>query len=122
MEDILARSGQGSNGPPMEGVNQGNNGMTALPILVMGIFTSRLNGAFIRFSPRIREEDFLHASLLTNFLGQFYLRLGVVEVGYVVKLMNLVCNSLSPNIIIYPKGGNPNARAQIDVVLARLIL
>ena len=65
MEHILTCSGQGCYRTAMEAINKRNDDITTITVFVMTIFTSRLDGTFVRFGTRVTEEHLFHARPFT---------------------------------------------------------
>ena len=70
MEDVLTGCGQSGHGPSMEGIDEGDDGISSISILVIGIFPCPFDGTFIGFGSGIGEEDFFHACLFADHFGQ----------------------------------------------------
>ena len=118
VEVVLARGGQGGQGPAVEGVYQGDDGIAVRALLCGGILSRHLDGALVGLRAGVGEEDLLHAGSFAQELGELGTGLGVVEVGDVLELHGLVADGLGPGLIAEAEAGNADAGAQVDVLFA----
>ena len=118
MEMILSGSRQGGQGTAMEAVYQRHDGITVRPLLLGGILSCHLDGAFVGFRAGVGEEDLLHAGLLAQQLCQFRAGLGIVQVGGVLHLAQLFGDSRHPGLVTEAESGDADAAAHIHIRLA----
>ena len=109
---------QGGNGPAVEAVLQGDDGITAVAIFVVRIFAGRLDGTFVGFGTGVGEEDFLHACLLAEFFSQDGLRFRKEDVGNMAQFMELRFDGFDPHIIADTEDVDGNAGTEVDIFLA----
>ena len=118
----LAGGGQGGDGPTMEAVFQGHNGVVFRPLLVAGILPCGFDGAFVGLCAGVGEEDLFHPGFLAQLLGQQNTGLGVVEIGGVLQHAQLRRHRLLPLLVGDTEGGDADAAAHVDVALAIFII
>ena len=118
MERVLAASRQGGNGPAVEAVLQGDDGVAAVAVFVVRILAGRLDGTFVGFGTGVREEDLLHARLLAEFFGQDGLGFRKEDVGNMAQFMELRFNGFDPHVVTDAEVVDGNTGAEVDVFLA----
>ena len=122
MERVLAARRQGGNGPAVEAVLQGDDGIAAIAVFVVRILAGRLDGTFVGFGTGIREEDLLHTRLLAEFFGQDGLGFRKEDVGNMAQFMELRFNGFDPHVVTDAEDVDGNTGAEVDVFLAVYII
>lgn len=122
MEYVLAGCSEGGDGTAVEAVDQGDDGGSVLAVLVDGVFSGSLDGAFIGFSAGVGEEYVLHACLFAERLCQVCLGHGVEKVGYMVQGMELLGDGFDPGFIGNAEDVDADAGAHVDVFFAFVVI
>ena len=117
VELVLAGGGQSRQGAAMEGVVQGDDGATALAILVKGVFPGQLDHGLVALGPGVGEHHVGHTRTGAQLLGQLGVRLGVVQVGDVGQLGGLGGHRVHPGLIVIAQGAHADAGGEVDVLL-----
>ena len=119
---LLTGGRQGGDGAAVETVFQGDYGVIVGTLLVKGVFPGGLYDALVGLGAGVGEEDLFHAGLLAEHLGQNGTGLGVVEVGHVLELAQLLYNGFLPFLVGNAEGGDADAAAHVDVLFALLVI
>ena len=113
---VLPGGLQRGDGPPVEGVFQGNDGGPALAVLLIGVLPGGLDHALVGLRAGVAEEGRRHPGGGDQLGGQLCVGLGVEQVGDVPHLHGLVVDGLGPCLVGVPQGADPDAGCKIDIL------
>ena len=114
----LPRGGQRGQRSAVEAVFEGDDSAVFRAFFVLRIFAGDLDGAFVGFGTGIAEEHFFHACLFAQKLCKLCTGLGVIQIGCVLHLAELLCHGFQPCFVALPEACDGNARTHVDVFLA----
>ena len=118
MEHVLTGGLQGGDGAAVEGVVEGDDGGTTHAVLVKAVLSSQLDDALVGFAAAVGEEHGGHAGALAQLFGYLGVRLGVEQVGGVLKLLCLLADRLHPGGVAVAQAGDTDAAGEIGVDLS----
>ena len=106
----------------MEAVFQCDDDVPLGAILVTGVFSRDFNGALVGLRAGVGEEHLLHSGFLAQELRQLRAGLGVVQIGHVLHLGDLLDDGLLPSIVRNAEAGHADAGAHVDVFLSVFVV
>ena len=112
----LTGGGDGGHGPAVEGVVQGDDGAAALAVFVKAVLPGQLDHGFVGLCAGVAKEHLVHARAGAEFFRQLGAGLGVVEVGDVTQILNLLGDGADPSRVAVAQGIDPDAAGEVDVL------
>ncbi|MPN04036.1 hypothetical protein SDC9_151272 [bioreactor metagenome] len=122
VKHILPRRGEGGNRPPVEGVVQRHDRVSACAVFVKGIFPREFDRALVRLRAGVAEKHALHAGALDERLGDGSRGFGVEKVRDVRELFCLRRDGSQPAFVAAAEGANADSACKIEIRLAVKIL
>src|SRR5579883_911516 len=113
---LLSCGGDGCQGPPMEGIDGGDDLETAF---VMAKFARELEQAFVRLDAAVGKETFSRTDEFDQSLRETALRRVIIKIGNVHQLARLLDQRLGNRGRSVPERADRNATAQVEIPFAR---
>ena len=117
VEHILAGSLQGSDGPAVEGLLQGNDSGSPLAVFIEAVLSGQLDHALIGFTAAVGKEDLVHTGAAAEDLRQLCRGLIIIEIGNVTELPCLIRHSADPAGICSTQTIDADAAGKVQVLL-----
>ena len=118
MKVLLSRSRQGCQGAAMEAVLERHDGVAVHAFFLGGILSRHFYGALVGLRAGVGEKYLLHAGFIAQELGKFRARLGVIQIGGVLHLAQLIGHRRHPLLVPKAESGDTDAGAHVHIALA----
>ena len=119
---LLAGGGQGRQGTAVEAVFQRYNDIAVRAFVFRSPLPGRLDCAFIGLGTGIPEKNAGEAGACAQHFSQPGAGSGVVQIGHMLHLTDLILHGGDPGLIGNAEGSDCNSRTHVDVFLSRSIL
>lgn len=121
VEDVLTGSGEGSDGTAMEGLVHGDDGISAVAVLIEAVLSCELDCALIGFRTGVAEEHAGESGSVNDDLRGFGSFIAVVIIADMLELIKLGLYVILPAFVVPSEDIDADSAGKIDIRLSVLI-
>ena len=122
VKNLLSCRGERGDGSAVEGVLEGDDLVVIGSVFVKAVFARDFNGAFVRLGAAVAEAYLGKSRQAAQLFGEVARLRAVEVVGHVLNGVCLRAHRLCPALVAVAEGVDADARADVEVALAVLVV